>query len=308
MPIIISGDTTKSVSLSGDQSKSIQASQVVPPPPAYVIPGLEQSHWDVANAVVSGGLVDSIPDSSNVQALTLQSSLYSNTFERGAYNASGWQLNGKTLPTLTFAHPNRGFSKYCVYSANEWANKINNSSATMTVAMLVQPTYNVDPGSSSKDLGSVFGWGNSTIGSGTAGWKTGPSIWEGDASAFRHRYWTRRWTEPAVNCSLDLTAGSKSASKQLWMLEYANTSTGAGNFRFWINGTLQTESAINYYAPAGWIAAQGLTNFNFGAYFNGASVEFMGMNMAQAHIWKGALTDQQRTDVTAHLKSISGIV
>ena len=89
--------------------------------PPYVIDGLEQSHWDVASAVVTGGLVDSIPDSSNVQALTLLTLPGQNPL-KSAYNASGWQLNGKTLPTC-FIERGVDVSNFRGYQANAWATR-----------------------------------------------------------------------------------------------------------------------------------------------------------------------------------------
>lgn len=301
MPIIISGDPTKSISLTGDQSKSIQASQVVPPPPAYVIDGLEQSHWDVANAVVSGGLVTSIPDSSNVQALT-PIVLSGVTAVKATYAASGWSLNGKTLPTATFAQGVVNSGQFCMYQANLWASKMQSYSGAMTVAMLVKPSYAGTQSSQTAQWGSPWGWGNRTSQCSQGG--PGADPFGRDTWAF--------YRSVALGDEFRFLAGSSaSTSPQLWMVEYTNVNTGLNNFRFWINGALQSETSWSGSFPAGQTLPS-LEYFTVGGFVREtgpvtSTIPYFAMNMAQAHIWKGALTDQQRTDVTAYLKSISGI-
>jgi len=87
--------------------------------PAYIISGLEQSHWLASNAVLSNEKVMSITDESgtaNAIAVSNARDAYPWT-----YAASGWQLNGKTLPTM-YVSP----SDWCIYRADAWADKLSN--------------------------------------------------------------------------------------------------------------------------------------------------------------------------------------
>lgn len=265
--------------------------------PPYVIDGLEQSHWDVANAVVTGGLVDSIPDSSNVQALTPLTAVAGLVPVKASYSATGWQLNGKTLPSAIFTQGNTNVNRFCVYSSSAWATKINNYTGTMTVAMIAQPIDYL----SAVSFGSPWGWGNNIPDQEDS--QSGPCN-DGGTGSWRFIRYNRtppNWDE------LRFRSGPRTGTPAIWMVEYKNaTPVTMSSVRFWVNGSLQTNSfaegsakTLNntaFFTVGGNKREAGAGNFD---YFN--------MNMAQAHIWKGALTDQQRTDVTAYLKSISGI-
>lgn len=99
---------------------------------------------------------------------------------------------------------------------------------------------------------------------------------------------------------------SGTTGNHLIVQEFAGTtaSSDTTQFRIWINGSLAT---LSYEAGSG-----GRVAFTGGKDFWVTMHDGMGnptgLQLAQFHVYKGALTDQQRNDITAYLKSISGIV
>lgn len=305
MPIIISGDTTKSVSLTGDQSKSIQASQVYVPPPAYVVAGLEQSHWLASNSVRDGSdKVTSITDYSGVQSLTPW--VQYTTAYPCKYESNGWSLNGKTLPTWTF-DPTLYGSQQSIYTANDWATKLSNYTGAVTVAMLINAKLYDSPTKTSIFSFSLEdysnGWQNMTFKNEETGY--GSLAWTMDRRTPNYgRQWTGTYYPGQPKSFYE--------GYKLIFVEYLGTGVGSPSVvssKIYVNGTLQTiipndtsgtfqaTTFDRFYIGGSRLSQGGLTTQNV----------FPGTKFASFHIWKGSLTTQQRTDVTNYLKSISGI-
>jgi len=292
MPITISGDTSKQVVINGDTTKStsmgvgVSSSGGGSSDPAYVIAGLEQSHWDVASATfasVSGtSRISSIPDSSAVQNLTVGSNY------GPEYRASGWSSNGITLPTAVL-----GGDLYL--KANDWASKISGYTGAYTVAALIIPTS----GQGATHAGGVVGL--AAFMSTTDGnmFCRAPGLY-GYGSGV---YFSRRSTINNLGnfkCDANITA-----VPQLWLMEYTGTSasTAAGQFKFWQNGVSKT-----VYQDDG----------SFAQYGNGGRSAItvnqmlvgkdLNVSISQLHIWKGSLTDSQRAAVTTDLMTRGGLV
>lgn len=273
--------------------------------PPYVIDGLEQSHWDMASAVVSSGRVTSVPDSSNVQALGPASSVALPV--NPTYEASGWSLNGKTLPVARFIASSADGN--AALQANTWATKISGYSGAYTVACLVKPDSSLTP-SNSVNYGSAFGFGSAF---------PSPSVQGGPAWVNGQARWNtyRKIPSGASYKYIEAYYGSTfSSNHQLWVFQYdASASSALDQWKLWINGTLQT----TYQGASGWTsgnapqygrAAMTPSVFLVGAAYdegNTSRASTLACRIAQMHIWKGALTDEQRNNVTAYLKSISGI-
>lgn len=272
--------------------------------PPYVIDGLEQSHWDVANAVVDGSSkITSIPDSSNVQSLTLVTAADVPNPVKATYSATGWQLNGKTLPVALMRQGNENLRQWCVYQANDWGPKLNNYSGAMTVAALVKPMFSLQqPGR------KLWSWTNTS----QFNYMFGPS-----RNSITGKYSFQR----SVNDPFRFESGTAQEAYQIVMVEYRNDTTFAapsnttalGSFKVWVNGSIQTNTSGEWVWGSGLSARtiplfSGITSFQVGG--GGAASnwpEGFSCDLAQMHIWKGALTTEQRDSVTAYLKSISGI-
>lgn len=263
--------------------------------PPYIIDGLEQSHWDMANAVVSSGRVTSVPDSSNVQALTVATGVLNPAAP--FYEATGWSLNGKTLPTASFYKISGGTTYYPVLQANSWATKIAGSTGAWTAACLVQPRLRA--GLSFSEA-SAFGFG-------TMSWndsQPGPFTYD-SATA---------WTT-GRNGTYAKFSPSYSTDHQLWVFQYdMQSATPLNQWKLWINGTLQTasQSPLGGWGPGnapayGRVAISPTKFFVGAASGNNSAPMTLDCQIAQMHIWKGALTTEQRDSITAYLKSISGI-
>lgn len=264
--------------------------------PPYVISGLEQSHWNVANATVNAySQVVSIPDESGVQDLTPETvpSIPTPIPLFGKYSATGWQLNGKTLPLLSAEDPESGKNYPCLYRADQWASKLSSYDGAYTVAVLLKPNWtSLAARNSIVCAVNKFSDSNMEV--------QGPMLDTNNTWTFRRRVSAQYQA---------FEDGTATKVPTLVVAEYRGTSFSGANvaWKLWINGTSQSLSAAFTGSPG---------SGNFDKFFvmgqrdssnpNGR-LWYQGSGFAQFHIWKGALTDQQRTDVTAYLKSISGI-
>lgn len=250
--------------------------------PPYVVDGLEQSHWLAENAVVNGnGYVTSVADASNVQALTTTATTDA---QRWKYNASGWSLNGKTLPALVVL----AGSQELPLSAHTWASKLGNYAGAFT---------------------TIFLWETVSAGRNSFSWTLAANGTSKDMAGFYQensagRRLSRRFDVPNGGTQVSF---SGSIGKQITVQEYPGTSAAnaAAQFRVWTNGTLITPSVVSSSGNLGkvslafdrfWIGSEGSYAASPANY-----------KLAQVHIYKGTLTDEQRNSITAYLKSISGI-
>jgi hypothetical protein len=254
---------------------------------------MEQSHWLASNAVVNGsGKATSITDESGV-ANAVAYTGGSGTAFPWTYAASGWQLNGKTLPTIQVAP---GGNDVAIYRADAWGTKLSGYTGTYTIAMLVTPVVAVQ-------TQFMYGIWNSSSGTNyVRGIYAQPNS-SGD--------WRTAMSDGSNWSQVGFSGGYQSGAKQLIMTEFTGTAGSSGNpqqqWRVWINGLLRTGYGDGNYDK---VPSVNVNRFSImGVHFTGDTARYCweGTQLAQFHIWKGALTDTQRNDITAYLKSISGI-
>lgn len=256
--------------------------------PPYIISGMEQSHWLVSDATVSGGRVTAVSDVSSVQTLTrAYGPEYGTT--GGIYAAAGWELNGKTLPTFecdgTYATS---------FRADAWATKLSGYAGAFTTALLVAPS-NLEY--------ATWQW-SMLLHHAASGYRK-------TAAPVQYKF-SGEWMYQAVmagGMGQFQTSQPRTYVPQLWITEYTGTdaATGAGQYRLWINGVEKTVSDNPNLNQTG---TQGRETGAFNRFWIGGSTLGDGWfagKFAQIHVWKSALSDTQRNDVTTYLMSISGI-
>ena len=271
--------------------------------PAYIIPGLEQSHWLVNSQTVTlngSGKITAIADASSTENLVTEASVGATTYINPTYDATGWSSGGVTRATCDF-------NGDASLAANGWATRIGTQGATYTMAALIIGRYN-----SSMPLYSLYNnvnWGEPGCGysMGLSASANGPNAPADNFNMSDFEQADLYTTNVLRYHGWWLNANSRTIP-QLIVIEH-NNNFGGSAWRVWQNGTL-----VSLYQGTRNGTISGNVTFNgftLGAYrytrgVNPSNAGWKG-TMAEFHIWKGALTDSQRAAVTTDLMTRGGL-